>query len=163
MLFLVLLVAELADVEADVLEHVLQLGDVRFFDGVQDLVDALAVARLVAPLVQAVEIGAGEVFGLVATQIDLRQVEALVAQHLLEQFGLVAVFLLVRIVVVLPHIRDVLEEEHGQDEVLVDAGIYGATEAVAGVPDGLVDLVLQVAWGFVHRLLLTVPVSPTAR
>ena len=51
------LVAELVGVEADVLEHVAQLADVGFLDGVQRLVDALAVAGLVPLLVQRVEAG----------------------------------------------------------------------------------------------------------
>ena len=42
---LLLLVAQLVAVEADVLEDIAQLAEVGLFDGVQRLVDALAVAR----------------------------------------------------------------------------------------------------------------------
>jgi hypothetical protein len=49
---LLLLVAQLVAVEADVLKHVLQLAEVGFLDGVQRLVDALAVAGGVAQRVQ---------------------------------------------------------------------------------------------------------------
>ena len=88
------------------------------------------IAGLVAGFVQGVEIGAR------------RQNEALVLEQFGDQFGMVAVFLGIDLVVVLPDIGDVLQEEHGQHVVLVDAGIDGATEGIAGGPDGSVDSVL---------------------
>ena len=131
---LLLLLAEAVGIEGDVLEHalarVLELGAIGLFDGMQRLVDTLAVARLVALLVQGVEAG------------SLRQHKALALHHLQDQLRLVAVFLLILIVVVLPYIGDVLEEQHGEDEVLVGIGADGATEGVTGIPQGLVDAVL---------------------
>ena len=40
-------VADLGGIEGDVLEHVAQLGEVAFLDGVQRLVDPFAIAGLV--------------------------------------------------------------------------------------------------------------------
>jgi hypothetical protein len=54
---LLLLIAQLVAVEADVLEDIAQLADVGLFDGVQRLVDALAVAGGVALGVQGIEAG----------------------------------------------------------------------------------------------------------
>lgn len=51
-------------------------------------------------------------------------------------------FGLVLVVVVLPDVGDVLEEQHGEDVVFVDAGVHRATEGVAGVPDGGINIVL---------------------
>jgi len=61
---------------------------------------------------------------------------------ILDQLRVVAVLLLVFVVMVLPDIGQVFEKQHGQDIVLVDAGIDGAAEGVAGVPDGLIDFAL---------------------
>ena len=97
-----------------------------------DLVDldAFAVAGFVAAFMQCIEAG------------GLRQYEARVFHHLVDEFWLVAVFCLVAVVVILPYVGDVLEEQHGQDEVFVGIGADGATEGVTGVPQGFVDAVL---------------------
>lgn len=55
---LLLLVAQLVRVEADVLEDVLELGAIGLFDGMQRLVDTLTVASLETALVQGIERGA---------------------------------------------------------------------------------------------------------
>ena len=131
---LLLFFTEAVGVEGDVLEHALsgvfKFGAVGFFDGVQRLVDAFAVAGFVAAFMQCIEAG------------GLRQYEALVFHHLVDEFWLVAVFGFVAVVVILPYIGDVFEEQHGQDEVFVGVGADGAPEGVAGVPEGFVDLIL---------------------
>lgn len=131
---LLLLLTEAVGIEGDILEHalagILQLGAVGLLDGVQGLVDALAVARLVALLPQGVEAG------------PLGQNEALALHHLQDELRLVAVFLLILVIVILPYIGDVLEEQHGKDEVLVGVGADGTPEGIAGGPEGLVDGVL---------------------
>ena len=43
---------------------------------------------------------------------------------------------------ILPYIGDVLEEQHGEDEVLVGVGADGAAKGVAGRPEGFVDGIL---------------------
>ncbi|MNG29356.1 hypothetical protein D3C84_1147700 [compost metagenome] len=43
---------------------------------------------------------------------------------------------------ILPDIADVLEEQHGQDEVFVGVGADGAAEDIASRPQRLVDVVL---------------------
>ena len=126
--------AQFVGVERYVLEHaftgVFQFGAVGFFNGVQRLVDALTVAGFVTAFVQNIKAGC------------FRQNKALVFHHLFDEFGLVAVLGLVAIVVILPYIGDVLEEQHGEDEIFVGVGADGATEGIAGVPQRFVDAVL---------------------
>ena len=43
---------------------------------------------------------------------------------------------------ILPNIRDVLQEQHSQDEVFVGVGADGATKGITGSPKGFVDAVL---------------------
>ncbi|MNX99832.1 hypothetical protein D3C86_1322990 [compost metagenome] len=131
---LLFLFAEPVGVEADVLKHtlarVLELGAVALFDGVQGLVDPLAIARLVATLMEGVEAGL------------FRQHEALVLEHLFNQLRFITIFGLVAVVVILPDIGDVFQEQHGEDEVLVAIGADGTPEGIASRPGGLVDIVL---------------------
>ena len=96
----------------------------------QRLVDALTITGFVTAFVQGVETSR---FG---------QYKALVFHHLFDEFRLVAVLGLVAIVVILPYIGDVLEKQHGEDEVFVSIGADGATEGIAGVPQRFVDAVL---------------------
>jgi hypothetical protein len=44
--------------------------------------------------------------------------------------------------VILPHVGDVLDEEHNQDVVFVFGGVYGAAKGVAGFPQDAVDFFL---------------------
>src|SRR5690606_18873240 len=131
---LLLFFAQFVGVERYVLEHaftgVFEFGAVGLFNGVQRLVDALAVAGFVTAFVQGIETGR---FG---------QYKALVFHHLFDEFRLVAVLSFVVVVVILPYIGDVLEEQHGEDEVFVSIGADGATEGIAGVPQRFVDAVL---------------------
>ncbi len=90
-----LVVSQLVRVEANVLKHIPQLGDIGFLNGVQRLVDALAVTRLVAVFKQAVETG------------FLWQHKTLGLHQLRDQLRLVPVLGLVGVVVVLPDIADV--------------------------------------------------------
>ena len=119
-----------ANGNTDVLENIAQLGDVCFFDRVQRFVDALAISRLMTALMQRVEVGA------------IRKNEALVLQHFKDQFPLVAILRLVALIVILPHIADVFQEEHRENEILVDRRIDRASERVARFPDRLVDVFL---------------------
>ena len=129
-----LLFAEAIAVEADVLEHALiaifELGAVGFFQYMQCLINSLAVSRLVTSFIEGIEAG---LFG---------QHKALALHHLFDKLWRVAVLLLVAVVMVLPDIRDVLQEQHGEDEILVGIGADGATEDIAGAPNGVVDNVL---------------------
>ncbi len=78
--------------------------------------------------------------GMQCVEIGLRrQDETLVLEHFRNQFRVVAVLLLVSIVVVLPHIRDVFQKEHRQYIVFVDGRIDGAAKDIAGFPDGAID------------------------
>ena len=132
MSFFCCLVAELAGVEADVLEHVAQLRDVGVFDGVQGLVDALAVARLDARRMKRIE----------SSRLGGSTKRSLFSSSSMRPGSASPYCLLVVVVVVLPDIGDVLQEQHRQDVVLVDARIDGAAKGVAGGPDGRVDAVL---------------------
>ena len=127
---LLLLVAELVGVEGDVLEHVAQLRAVRLFDGMQRLVDPLAVPGLVPVAMKIIEARA------------LRQDELLLRHHGFDEVRMVAVLGLVALVVVLPHIRNVFQEQHGEHVVLVDRGVDRAPEGVARRPCRLIDGVL---------------------
>ena len=49
-------IAKLGAVETDVLKHVLKLMDVRFFDGMERLIDALTVSVLKAMFVKSVKV-----------------------------------------------------------------------------------------------------------
>ena len=121
------------------------------------MVDALTVARLVALFVQRVETGRA------------RQNKAFILQHLIDQLGFISIFGFVLLVVVLPDVRDVFEEEHGQDVVLIDAGIDNTAKAVAGSPNDFVDVVLLNLLGrSVHVsaspvLVFTLRAGPVAR
>ena len=55
---------------------------------------------------------------------------------------MIAVLGLVLLPVVLPDVGQVLYEQHGQDVVLVNAGVHRAAEGIASPPDGLVDFSL---------------------
>jgi len=125
-----LVITQLVGVKADVLKHIPQLGDIGLFDSVQRLVDALAVAWLVAMFKQAVEIRL------------FRQHKTLGLHQLGDQLRLVPMLGLVGVVMILPDIADVFEKQHGEDVVLVDTGIDDAAEAVASTPYGLVDGVM---------------------
>ena len=131
---LLLFFAQFVGVERYVLEHaftgVFQFGAVGFFNGVQCLVDALAVAGFVTAFVQGVKAGG---FG---------QYKALGFHHFFDEFRFVAVFFFVAVVVVLPYIGDVFEEQHGEDEVFICIGADGAAEGIAGIPQRFVDAVL---------------------
>lgn len=59
-----------------------------------------------------------------------------------ESVKIVAVATFIIIVVVLPEVRDVFDEQHDQDVIILFAGIDGAEESVAGFPENGVDLVL---------------------
>ena len=57
--------------------------------------------------------------------------------------GLVAAVLLQQLlIVVAPHVGDVLDEEHHQDIVLVLGRVHRAAEGVTRAPEDLVDFVL---------------------
>ena len=133
--------AKFVGVERNILEHavaaVFEFAAVGFFDGVQCLVDALTVARLVSVVIQGVKIGA------------LRQYKTLVFHHFGNQFWLVAVLLLIIFIVILPHIGDVFQKQHGQDEIFISVRANRAAKGVAGRPHSVVDAVLVdvVGWG----------------
>ena len=109
---------------------VFQLGAVGFFNGVQRLVDALTITGFVTAFIQGIKAGC------------FRQNKALIFHHLVDEFRLVAVLGLVAIVVILPYIGDVLQEQHGEDEVFVGVGTDGATKGITGAPQGFVNTVL---------------------
>ena len=54
----------------------------------------------------------------------------------------VAILLAVGLEVVVPEVRNVLQEQHHEDVILVLSGIDCATEGVASSPGGIIDLVL---------------------
>ena len=89
----------------------------------QGFVDAFAIAGAVSQRMQGVEAGTG------------RQYKTLVLEHFLDQLRVVTILLFVVVVMVLPDIGHVLQKQHGQDKVLVNAGVHRATESVARGPD----------------------------
>ena len=107
-------------------------------------IDALAVTGLESLLVQAVKVSLEGLNYLVILILDFGdgQYKALALHHLFDKLWRIAVLLLVAVVMVLPDIRDVLQEQHGEDEILVGIGADGATEDIAGAPNGVVDNVL---------------------
>jgi hypothetical protein len=56
---------------------------------------------------------------------------------------MVAMFLLVGLAVILPHIGDVFQEQHGQNVILVDRCVDRTAEGVASRLGDLVDVVLR--------------------
>ena len=126
---LLLFLAQLIGIEADVLKDVAQFAAVGIFQSRQRLIDALAVARLVTMLVEGPEVGA------------LGQGEALLL-HQESDLLLVAVLLHEPGVLIIIDIGHEFQEQHDKDEVLVHAGVDGTAKGVAGRPDGLVDLFL---------------------
>ena len=96
----------------------------------QSHVDAFAIAWLVTAVVQGIKIRL------------LGQHKALGFHHLSNQFRLVTIFFFIAIVMVLPHIRDVFQKQHGENEVFVGVGTDGATEYIACSPQRFVDGVL---------------------
>src|SRR5690606_22721249 len=93
-------------------------------------VDQLADIGLVPLGVEVVEAGA------------LWQDEALALEAAANAGHVVAILLAVGLEMVVPEVRNVLQEQHDEDVVLVLAGIDGAPEGVAGRPGGLIDLLL---------------------
>ncbi|MNP59715.1 hypothetical protein D3C76_1547330 [compost metagenome] len=96
----------------------------------QRLVNTFTVARLMALFIQRIVAGVAW------------QHEALVLEHFLDQLRLVAILFTIIVVVILPDIADVLEEQHGQDEIFVGVGADCAAEDIASRPERLVDVVL---------------------
>ncbi len=128
------LVAQLGRIERDILKHpvvtVAQFAAVAIFDGMQGLVDTFAVTRFVSFVVEPIEVGGSG------------QDKTLVLQQLLDKLRALSVRLLIVVIMVLLDIGEIFEKQHGQDVVLVDAGVDGASEGIAGRPDGVVNLLL---------------------
>ena len=71
-----------------------------------------------------------------------RQHKTLVSHHRFNQFRRITVLFFVIVIVVLPDIRNVLEEQHGKDKVFIGISTDGATERITRCPQGFVDRVL---------------------
>ena len=117
-------------VEVDVAENAFELRTVRVLDLLQGDVDQLANIRFSTPFVQIVETR------------TVGQDEALAFQPATDPALVIPVTLPKTLHAVVPQVRDVLEEQHHEDVVLVLTGIDDAPEGVAGGPGGLVDLLL---------------------
>ena len=72
----------------------------------------------------------------------LRQHKTLGFHHLSNQFRLITIFTLITIIMVLPHIRDVFQKQHGENEIFVSIGTDGAAEHITRSPQCFVDGVL---------------------
>ena len=118
-------------VEVDVAEHAFELGAVGVLDLLKRDVDEFADIGLVAPLMQFVEAR------------PLGQDETLALQPAADARLVVAVPGAVGFDVVVPQVRNILQEQHHQDVVLVLTGINDAPKGVTGGPSGLVDLLLS--------------------
>ena len=127
-------------IEVDVAEHTFQLGAVGVLDLLQGDVDLLANIGFVPLFVEVVEAG------------TLRQDEPLALQPAANTRPVTAVLLAVALDVVVPEIRDVLQEQHHQDVVLVLTGIDDAPEGIASRPSRLVNLLLRELVGHVAFL-----------
>lgn len=97
----------------------------------QRLVNAFAIAGLVTVAIEAVE------------PCAFRQDELLLPHEFVDEFRLPRIFLFVGGAVILPYIRDVFQEQHGQDVILVDRCVDCPVKGVARRPGGLVDVVLR--------------------
>ena len=117
-------------VEVDAPEHPFELGAVSVFNAGQDAVDEVAEVMVGAVGDDVVEGGA---FG---------HHEPLAAELALEQRFVVSVLGAELLTLVIPDVGEVLEEEEHKDVILVLGAVDGATEGVAGAPEGGVDLVL---------------------
>ncbi len=127
-------------VEADVAEHSFQLRYVFFFNSHQSLIDDLAQVGCIALFVKGVIVRA---FG---------EHKAFPAHAPEKAFFVLAVLGFVLVVVVSPHVRDIFDEQHHQDIVLVFGGIDRTAEGVAGFPEDVVDFVLGDVRRIVHWL-----------
>ncbi len=142
-------------VEVDVAEHAFELDPVGLLDGIQHHVDEFADIGFVAAFVEAVVVGdeaVGDLAALLVLQFDPRQDEALPLQPAADAHIVVAILLAVFFVVVAPGVRDVLEEQHHQDVVLVLGRVHHPPEGVAGRPGSIVDVFLVDFWAHASRL-----------
>ena len=111
-------------VEGDVAEDPLELGAVSILDVLQYDVDQFADVGFVALLVELPEAR------------PLRHHEALGLEAATDAGLVAAVPLPVGLDVVVPEVRDVIQEQHHEDVVFVLAGVDDALEGFAGVPGG---------------------------
>jgi hypothetical protein len=126
-------------VEIDVAENPGEFAVVVVFNRGQGGVDDLADVVRIALRVQFAEARA---FG---------QHEPVPFEAAQDAFFIIAEFAFERIVMFLPGVRDVFQEQHDQQVVFVFAGVDGASEGVAGFPEHAVDfgLVYEVGHRFV--------------
>ena len=132
-------------VEVDVAKDAIELGLVGILDAVEHDVDEFADVGSIAPLVEAVEISGealDDLAGFFVLELDEGQREALAIQLAPDTLVVIAVLLAIGVVVVLPEVADVFQEQHHQDVVLVLRRIDDAAECVAGGPCGAVDILL---------------------
>ena len=143
-----LFLTQLVRIERDVLEHafarILEFRAIGLLNRVQGLVNTFTVAGFMTTFMQGIETGNG------------RQHKTFAFHHFANQFRLVTVFHLIAFVMILPHIRDVLEEQHGEDEIFVGVSTDRTAKGIASCPQGFVDAVLANGVGhsysFLHRL-----------
>ena len=117
-------------VEVDISEHAFEFRAVRVFNLFQRDIDQLTDISLAALLIKII------------VARTFRQNEAFALETAANTGIVVAILFLVGFDVVGPEVRDVLQEQHHQDVVLILGRIDGATEGVARCPGGLVDLLL---------------------
>ena len=115
-------------VEIDCGQHVLQLRKVRILDRFKGDVDQLADVLSVALRVEVMEAGA------------VRKLEAETRKAAGDPRFVTVILLGSLLALVGPDVAQVLPEQEDKDVVLVVGGIDGATEGVAGIPCGLVDV-----------------------
>ena len=126
-------------VEVDVAEHAFELGLVGFLDGVEHDVDEFADVGLVAPLVQAVEVGQKTILhfaGLRVFEFRHRNHETFSFQSATDAYFVVTIFFFVLCVMIFPHIGDVFQEQHHQNVVLVLCRIDDPAKGIACGPRG---------------------------
>lgn len=117
-------------VEVDVAKDPFELGAVRVFNPLKGDVDQFADICLVPLTMKVIEACA------------LRQDETLTLQPAADAGFVFAVLLAVVDEMIVPEVRDVFQEQHHKDVVLVLPRIDDTPEGVASGPCGLVDLLL---------------------
>ena len=131
-------------VKVDVSEDVFQFGLVGVLDRFQGDVDQLTDVGPSAPLIEAVEAGREGLLEitLLVPQPNHRHDEALPAQGSLDAPLVSLVAMTVVLLLVLPEVGQVFDEQHHQDVVLVLGGVQSPPEGIARLPEYVVDLFL---------------------
>jgi hypothetical protein len=117
-------------IEIDIAENAFQLLAVGVLNGIERDIDQFADIGSAALIVEGIKIAV------------VREYEALTCHTAADALLILAILLAIQRVMIVPHIRNIFEEQHYQDIVFVLGRIDRAPERVTGAPENTIDLIL---------------------